>query len=67
MARDEVVETAIFTARKVIEDQDARIAELESIIRAKDGFLQELYAQAGFRTGEQVSVLALIERIRTSN
>lgn len=41
-----------------------RIRELEEIIRAKDGFLQELYAAAGFRIGEQVSMSALIARIR---
>jgi hypothetical protein len=43
---------------------EARIAELERIIIAKDEFLQALYREAGFHVGEQISVAALIARLR---
>lgn len=51
---------------KTREPLEARIRELEAIVKAQSSFLQELYATAGFRLGEQVSVPALIDRIRKS-
>lgn len=48
----------------ILDAKDARIAELEAIVRSQSAMLEELAATAGFGRGDTYSAFSIIDALR---